>query len=156
MKLGIQLMFNMIGCLFLHSVSYAHCCWTKDNPGFYDLRIDIRNLGVETCNLERKDIHNGELYGSNIPDSLPSDGKPLSLTLSGPIVDLSLVYNCGNNKRITLSMKQYIKKNHKHTSIEAYSANAVDVFEQHTIQPSEIGCCSSHDRFGRITWDLTH
>lgn len=155
MKLPI-LLTCAIGCWLSNSEISAHCCWTKDNPGFYDLRVDIKNLGVEACSLAQCTIKEGELYGSNVPVSLPADGNPFSLTLSGPIVDISLIYDCGHNKKITLAMKQYIKKNHQHTSIEAHATNATDVFEQHTIKTTEIGCCSSHDRFGWVSWELTH
>ncbi|PJD93550.1 MAG: hypothetical protein CK424_01750 [Legionella sp.] len=146
----------VIGCLLFNTELSAHCCWTKDNPGFYDLRVEIKNLGTENCNLEKQDLHKGTLYGSNTPLFLPSTGEVFYLTLSGTEIDVTLTYNCGTNKNISLVMKQYAKKNHKHTSIDAHAINAVNVFEKHTAKPVELGCCSSHDSFGLVTWDLSN
>lgn len=155
MKLPM-LFAGMIGCAVLHSSSYAHCCWTKYNPGFYDLRVELKNLGVENCVLEKYEIRQGELYGSNVPNILSSNGQAFYLTLSGHTIDITIDYQCGTNKKISLSMQQYVKENYKHTSIDALATNAVDVFEKHTVHPSEVGCCSSHDKFSVVTWELTN
>lgn len=146
----------ILGFLFSNSAVNAHCCWTKNNPGFYDLRVELKNLGTENCNLEASDIQQGTLYGSNVPAFLPANSETFYLTLTGTIVDATLTYTCGNNQRISLSMKQYVKKNHKHTSIDANSFNALDVFEQHTIQPVALNCCSSHDKFSLVSWNLSN
>lgn len=153
----LQVVFAcVVGCLLLSSEINAHCCWTKDNPGFYDLRIEIKNLGTENCTLEKSDFQQGALYGSNVPALLPATGEVFYLTLSGAVIDVTLTYSCAANKKISLFMKQYAKKNHKHTSIDAHAINALDVFEKHTVKPVELGCCSSHDRFGLVSWDLSN
>ncbi len=151
-----RVLVGVVGCLFLNSELSAHCCWTKNNPGFYDLRVEIRNLGAENCDLEQSDIQKGALYGSNVPMFLPATGEVFYLTLSGSVIDATLTYRCEGSKKISLTMKQYVKKNHKHISIDAAATNAVDVFEQHTVKNAELGCCSSHDRFSLVSWDMSN
>ena len=155
MKSPLSLFF-ITGCMLLSAEANAHCCWTKDNPGYYDLRVELKNIGTENCELEKYDIQKGALYGSNVPSILPGNSEVFYMTLSGSDIDAILTYNCGDNKSISLQMQQYVKKNHKHTSIEANTANASNVFESHRTKVVELGCCSSHDRFGLVSWDLNN
>jgi hypothetical protein len=146
----------IIACLLLSTEINAHCCWKKKNPGYFDLRVEIKNTGAENCHLLKSDIQQGALYGSSFPILLPASGEPFYFTLSGAVTESSLTYGCGENKKITLEMKQYVKNKHKHTSIETKVTNDIDVFEKHNVTTSSLGCCSSHEVFGIVSWELNN
>jgi hypothetical protein len=156
MKPNIYIISTIFTCLFLSAEVNAHCCWNKTNPGYFDLRVEIKNLGMDNCHLIKSDLQYGELYGSSFPLFLPSSGDAFYFTLSGPVTAATLVYECGKNKQISLSMKQYVKNNDKKTTIETSITDVEDIYEKHQVTTSVVGCCSSHEAFGLVSWELNN
>lgn len=113
--------------------------------------VKLFNLGQDDCTLVKKALITGDYNFGAPPVCLPADGSKHEFIMSGSLEShLILTYKCGANKKITLNMRHYVKKNHWHTSIDASSSDAQDVFEKHDSKVAVSGDCSP----GIVSWIL--
>ena len=153
--------FYIILSIFLFSSHVnASQCFENNSRNLF---VSLQNLGSEHCQMVESTISRGKLIHSNIPRILEATGERFEFILTGHTVALTLNYNCGVQKKFTIYMKQYFKKGHRHTSIDASMLDAVDVFETHAVIPG-IHICDSdgsggiscYARAGKINWSITH
>ncbi|MDP3705799.1 MAG: hypothetical protein Q8R24_07795 [Legionellaceae bacterium] len=143
-KIAIAL---LIGSLLSSSMAMAICHYPTN------LMVDMRNLGSENCDLVKGVVIEGSLYRSNFPATLPSTGEPYYFTLTGLNTEATLVYQCGSYKKFTVHMRQYWKKGHIHSSIEADMPYSVDVFEKHTKSETRH---QEAPHNGKLSWQFYH
>jgi hypothetical protein len=97
-----------------------------------DLNVELRNLGSGNCNLVKSVLIRG--WSTNIPSILAATGEPHYFILrdDNHKAEIFVTYQCNEQKKFTLHMSQYYKRNHHHTTITAEMLGAVGASEEHT------------------------
>ncbi|MDP3562670.1 MAG: hypothetical protein Q8R83_10880 [Legionellaceae bacterium] len=120
---------------------------------YYDLNVQLRNFGSDNCVLTKKYLLKGSLHDSDFPSILAASGERYTFTLRGEVTEAQLSYACGDHKKFTIYMSQYMKRRHKHTSIDAKMIDSVDVFEKHESKPTYH---TANQHTSSLTWQFTH
>lgn len=137
----------MLSTLLFSSSTFAH------NDYSDDLYVQLRNFGSENCVLTKKYLFKGSLYNSDFPSILVASGERYSFTLRGDVTEAQLSYACGDHKKFTIYMSQFMKKRHKHLSIDAKMIDSVDVFEKHEIKAA---MHNHYQNTSSLSWQFTH
>lgn len=119
---------------------------------YYDLDVEFRNFGADNCQLTKKILFQGSLISSDIPSILAATGERYNFKLRGEHTEAQLTYQCGEYKKFTVYMHQFLKPKYIHVTIDARMMDAVDVFEKHQTVLANHRDYKEHT--GKLSWQI--
>ncbi len=156
-----KFVLSILISIFLLS-SQVHSAEAPEN-NYQNLFVSIKNLGTENCQLVEHTINNGTLCNSNIPRILDTTGEKFVFIVNGYRPEVFLKYDCGSHKTFSLYMKHHLKDGYRHTTINAYMYDAIDVNETHKVtrgvricDSDGFGGVTCYTKAGKINWTISH